>query len=456
MTDLELAVNALTAKSGAYDTYWDYYQGTQPVVYTAQRLKEIFRDVDAVFVENWCAVVIDAVLERFNIAAVDAEGVADAAQIINTAFGDQFSLVADDTHEAMLVTGEAYVVAWPDAEGNARAYYNDPRMCHVFYETLDPYTVRMGCKWFVNDNGETELTLYYPDRLEHYAARRSDSGLAASAFMPMLNDGGEYAEPNPYGTVPVFRFQTHREPRSELASIIPLQNGINKLLIDMMVAAEYGAFKQRWIIAQMDPGNLRNSPNEIWLLPAGDGGGQSTQVGEFSAQDLGVYLNAVDKLAGAVSTISRTPRHYFFGQGGAPSGEALIAMEAPLNKKTLDYTQRVEPPWRRCLAFVLQIAGHAVDAMGIMVRFDQPETVQPLTQAQIRAQSVQAGMPLVTAVRREGWSDADIEQMAKDKDADSAKQQATLAGALVRAQRQFDQGGSAAEPNPLAGNEGVA
>lgn len=435
-TDLELAVTTLAAKSTIYEGYWSYYEGQQPVVYTNQRLKEIFRDVDAVFTQNWCAVVVSSVLERFNIQNVVVPSVKDAQTRLDSAFGEQFNLVADDTHEAMLVTGEAYVIIWPDENNQPRGYYNDPRMCHVFYDTLDPYVARMACKWFVNDAGQTELTLYYPDRLEHYFARRNDMAATPAAFEPM----GEEPEPNPYGVVPVFQFKTHRTARSELVNVVPLQNGINKLLIDMMVAAEYGAFKQRYVISQVDPGNLRNAPNEIWMIPAGDGAGQGTQVGEFSAADLMIYLNAVDKLAGSIATISRTPQHYFFGQGGTPSGEALIAMEAPLNKKTADYISRVTPTWKQAIAFTLQLAGLRVTLADVAVQFEEPATVQPLTESQVRKTSVEAGIPLVTELRREGWSQEELDQMEEDKAAAKAEQTSMAQALLEQARAQFDQG----------------
>ena len=42
MTDLERAYAALSAKQSIYSRYWNYYDGIQPVVYTAKRLEEIF------------------------------------------------------------------------------------------------------------------------------------------------------------------------------------------------------------------------------------------------------------------------------------------------------------------------------------------------------------------------------------------------------------------------------
>src|SRR5690606_40424882 len=60
---------------------------------------------------------------------------------------------------------------------------------------------------------------------------------------------------------------------------------------------------------------LKNQPGLIWDIPAGDGVGQPTQVGELSATDLGNYLAALDRNANVIASISRTPKHFFFQSG---------------------------------------------------------------------------------------------------------------------------------------------
>jgi hypothetical protein len=308
----------------------------------------------------------------------------------------------------------------------------------VFYDADDPYMVTMAAKWYNTADGRRRLVLYYPDRLDYYiSSGKAENVSSATAFQPDTPP----SERNPFGEVPVFHLRTRHDIRSELENVTSLQDGINKLLADMMVSAEYGAFKQRWIISGSDNiAPLKNAPTEIWALPAGDGVGQQTQVGEFSATDLKVYLEAIDKLVLAIGIITRTPRHYFFAQGGDPSGEALIAMESPLVKKCSDYIVRFRTTWRNVAAFMLKLSGQTVDPMTITPQFENPQTIQPRTQADIRKLGVDAGLPLVTALRREGWTDAEIMQMEADRDADSARQQATLASALVDAQRRMDQG----------------
>ncbi len=223
--------------------------------------------------------------------------------------------------------------------------------------------------------------------------------------------------------------------------MLPLQDAVNKLLSDAMIAAEFGAFRQRYVISTAGVDGLKNAPNEIWDIPAGDGGGQATSVGEFSQTDLGVYFAAIDKLANAMSVITRTPKHYVYGQGGDPSGEALIAMEAPLIRKCTRYIERFTATWQRIGSFLLHVAGVEIAPEQITPLFDRPETVQPRTTAEIRELGVRAGVPLVTMLRDEGKDEAWLADMERDRAAQEAARSATLAAAMLEAQRRFDGGG---------------
>jgi len=51
-------------------------------------------------------------------------------------------------------------------------------------------------------------------------------------------------------------------------------------------------------------------------------------------------------------------------------------------------------------------------------------------------------MPLVTILRDEGKSQEYIDQMLKDKKAEEARKQASLAQSLLNAERQFNGGGN--------------
>jgi len=225
-------------------------------------------------------------------------------------------------------------------------------------------------------------------------------------------------------------------------------------LTDMMVTAEFMAFPQRYVISNADvQGKLRNSPNEVWDLPAGDGMSQQTQAGQFEAAKLENYLRSIDSLATAISSITRTPKHYFFQVGSNLSGEALIAMEAPLNKKAQDRIDRFEPVWKQVTQFMLKASGMNVDSKKIMVNFDKPETVQPRTTAETRQMNVTAGMSLVTVWREEGKTEEWIDQALKDKQAEEARNQVSLAQSMLNSERQFNNGNDLANRNQEASSQ---
>jgi len=436
--DLTLAFKTLRAKHDPYCALFNYYDGEQPLVYTAKRLNEIFKDLDAYFAENWCSVVVDATQDRINLRSIQIEGAANAKwQDIWTA--SEIGLESDDVHEAALVTGEGYFIAWPDETGQMQGYHNDPRLVHLFYEYANPRVKRFAAKMWVDESMRWKMTLYYPDHLEYYETLSKAENVAdASAFQP----SAEFSAVNPYGEVPVFHYrQGKRKVKSDLKNVIPMQNGINKLLTDMMVTAEFMAFPQRYIISNADvQGKLKNSPNEVWDLPAGDGMSQQTQAGQFEAAKLENYLRSIDSLATAVSSITRTPKHYFFQVGSNLSGEALIAMEAPLNKKAQDRIDRYEPVWKDVARFMLKASGTTVDPKRIQVNFDKPETIQPRTTAETRQMNVNAGVSLTTVWREEGKTEEWIKQALRDKEADAARTQSTLASGLLQAERNFNSG----------------
>lgn len=443
--DLDRAFKVLSAKLPEYNNLWKYYDGDQPLMYTARRMRDLFQELDlATFVENWCAIVIDAAADRINLASLSAAEKEADNLLTHTWNALNVHLEASDIHEAALVIGEAYLIVWPNEDDSQiDIFYNDPRLVHLFYDPGNPRKKWYGAKWWIDGENYLRMTLYYPDHLEYYRsgkeAKSVSSSKAFEPYSPEGAEGGERAE-NPYGEIPIFHFMAERRKvKGDLVNAIPLQNAINKLLTDMMVAAEFGAFKQRWIISQADTSSLKNAPNEIWELPAGDGMGQQTSVGQFESTDLTNYVGSIDHLASTMAIITRTPKHYLFKQGGDPSGETLMAMEAPLNKRCQDHINKFVPSWKDAARFILKVLGKEVASEDITILFSAPESIQPKTEAEIRTEGKKAGIPLKTLLREEGKTDAWITQMEKDKEEEQDQNANSLAAAVLSGLRGSNQ-----------------
>lgn len=439
LNDLERAFKALTDKQAHHDEKWAYYDGNTPMVYSTKKLRELFGNIDANWSENWCAVVVDSAFERINLARFQAEDDATTRLINELWEATEMNLDSDDTHLASLVCGEGFVIVG-EGEGGIEAYYNDPRNVWIRYDSARPKVKQYAAKWWVGDDEHRYMTLYYTDRFEDYKSTAKAKNQKSGGPRDWESLG---STAHTYGEIPVFHFKRERRAiKSEMLNAMRIQDAVNKLFADMMIASEFGTIRQRWAVTNAEnAGATLSMGNAVTLFPAGDKDSEPTQVGEFDSADTEKAMNAMRQLVGDLATITRTPHNYFEKQGGTPSGEALIAMEAPLVKKCKNYIERYTAEWRRVAAFMLKLSGRAVDPSTITPIFDSPETVQPRTRAEIRQISTNAGIPLDTVLRREeGWSDDEIAAMDKDRQADSVRRTEERAAVLGSAGAFFDRG----------------
>ena len=441
-TDLQIAVSHLTWKKPRYDTWWNYRDGDQPLIYSSSKLREIFHGLDARFVINVCAVVVDCVLDRLALRSLQVSS-GDQYDDLLQAAREGSGLVDDEysIHEDVCVTGEAFVIVWPNAETSAiEAFHNDARLCHAEYDGANPRRMRFAAKWW-HEPDAVRLVLYYPDRLEHYTTTRpfKDGEIPTDkAFQPF---GDEPVQANEWGTIPVFHFRgNRRRPKSQLNDAITIQDMINKTTADLFTVGEFMAFPQRYVISEAGIANLQNNPNAIWDLVASAQGAQPTTAGQFPAAGMDGYLSVIDSLLTKLGVITSTPKHFFYAQGGDPSGEALIAMEAPLNRKVARLQQTLAPTWRDLAAFLLRLAGYDVPSRDVWAQYEESATVQPRTDAEILKLSVDAGIPLRTLLRDRNWSDEDLAQMDEDEQAQHIAQSTYASAVLDVQQRNFDQG----------------
>lgn len=107
----------------------------------------------------------------------------------------------------------------------------------------------------------------------------------------------------------------------------------------MMLAAEVGAFKQKWatgIEIPVDPDTKKAvdvfdaAIRKLWTSE-----NPETKFGDFNATDLNPYINSVDSQVSTLSSISRVPAYYLLSPSlvNPPSAETAQAADAGLVKK---------------------------------------------------------------------------------------------------------------------------
>lgn len=419
---VKLAFNTITKKRVVYDNLFAYYKGEQPLRYSTERLAKAFDKIGVYFAENWISVIVDAVLDRISLKGFSFETDTQNKEIFNELWNDlDLELVAEDVHEAATITGEGYVIAWKEDTDDGEVtdvYFNDPRMCHVFYDPDRPRVKLFAAKMWTGTDSYPRMILYYPDRLEHYiSSSKNTSDLqittANSYRLEPLGSLQNGIEPNDTGKIPVFHFRSGRVSgkREVDRTTISMQDAINKLFADMMASSEFSTWVQRVIISQADPGDLENGAGVNWWIPAGDGKGQAASVSELGHKDLSNFMDTMERLSQRLLIISRTPKHYAYQVGAVPSGDALLAMEAPLVKKVTKRISGYEPEWKALASFLLELEGQTVPQKDIIAVWAPVTSIQPLASSQTTKTEVEAGIPLKVSLKRQGWKKDELDEL---------------------------------------------
>lgn len=408
--ELKDAFEAITNKVDDIDTLYAYYDGNPTLKYTTERLQRAFDRSFVYFAQNWAGVIINAVLDRLILKGFDAGN--DA---LNTRLDDFFTkrninLDAQDVHEALQVVGEAFLIVDQTEDGEIDVYFNDPRMCEMFYDADRPKIKSYAAKKWTGSDGKVHLNLYYPTRTEHYL---SEKGSTANSFQ--LSG----TTPNETGVIPVFHFKNSRRIiKGELdPSVTSMLDAINKLFSDLMVAAEFETFKVKVFISQADPGDTEISPDmKMWIPARETDSGEDTKVIELGGTNLDGFLKPINELATALAIQTRTPRHYFMNVGSNLSGEALIVEEASLVKKVTKKQEAYAPEWQAFMAYVLLLMGVTVEPADIAPVWEEVRSKQPLTNAQTMESERRAGLPLISVLRRQGLGEDELQAIQEDID----------------------------------------
>lgn len=328
--------------------YERYYQGDHPLPSPPQRMlgyaeaRTAFENLSTLGITNYVKLVPDAPAERLRVEGFrfgeveNAKADPEAWRIWQR---NHLDADADALHHKALVTGQTYMLVWPGPDG-ADITVEHPSQAIVGYEPGSFRRRAAGLKSWLEDDGQKRMVLYLPDAVYKWTQLTAE-GAPAGEIQRWQPGGETWPITNPLGKVPLVEFRANPDLRpcpygggqSEFATVLPIQNRINKTIFDRLVTAEYQAFRQRWAI-----GWTPDNPNEgmrasmSHLLTFED---SEVQVGEFSQADFGVFIKAVESDVQAMAAITRTPTFYTLGVVLANiSGDTLTALQAGLFAKT--------------------------------------------------------------------------------------------------------------------------
>jgi hypothetical protein len=373
--------NALRMNQERYMELEAYFNGSHPHSFDSIRFQQAFGKQLRRFADNWMRLVVKATADRLEVQGFRVGSGDDISAADNAAwrvwranrlvarqkiayreaqkYGTCFLMVdpfrktrADSTVPVMTIETPMQVVAQRDAS--------------------DPFLILNAIKKWIGDDDHLRLNLYLPEAVLKFRASASVSSVMpgdVGRITQQVNWVLEGEVENPLGTIPIVPMENNPDlllgGRSELDDLIPLNDGLNKVLRDMLITSEYQAFQQRVIIGAEVPkdpttGNpmteqqiqLMASRSRAWLFPNKD-----TKVESLPQIDLTPFTDAVDLFIHHISMISQTPAYMLVGKMANLSADAIRAAElgfvGKLQTKQTDYGT----PLEISMGFALEVMG---------------------------------------------------------------------------------------------------
>lgn len=434
MSDLTRAVSEVKAALPKYRQAHGFYDGSVNEVFSSPLLARLIGSTARDFNINLARRVVDAVLDRLKIGSITVADDDTATAKLNEIFLDnKMGLITKRVHRVALSEGDAYMVVWPDTDGDSQSgveiYLHDPTGMRVFYDEDDPHEISYAAQvWQIKDGDHTRIrvNLLYADRIERYISNPDADGSKDAQFDRYVDPAGDDEElegsqwpiPNPFGRVPVFHFRTD-EPygRPEHKDAFGPQLAITKLVATHMATVDFQGFPQRYRLKnsndsdrretsyplddaeiglyEQDHDRLEASPGTVWDLL------DTQAVGQLEPAPPASFLDPINFYARAMGASTATPLRFLDPSGAIPSGESLRADEAPLVEKIEDRQTWFEDTWRELYRFALLIVG--IEVPSVEVTWMPVETVSDLTGWQTTKAKVDAGVPQEVALAEAGY-----------------------------------------------------
>lgn len=420
---------ALDERAVRIRRYDEYYTGTQRLAFATSKFRQTFGSLFSAFADNFCDLVVDAVEERLDVEGFrmganpqpgkrSTQAAADKAAWAMWQANDldAYSQVA---HTEALIKETSYALVWAGPDPTVpEITIEDPYQVIVGYDVGSYRRRKAGLKRWIDEDGFVCATLYLPDRIEKYrsstkrATATDWTDLGSVTWERRTAPAEDWPLRNPLGIVPIVpivnRPRLGGVGRSEIIGVIPIQDAINKLVTDMIVASEYSAFRQRWATGIEMPTDeatgeavdtLQSAIDRMWAS-----GNEGAKFGEFEAADLRPFVTGIEMLIQHVASTTRTPYHYFLQHGGQPpSGESLRASETGLVAKARRKQRHFGEAWEEVIRLGFLIVGDK--ARGSI---EESETIWRDPESRTEAEHVDALVKLASIgiPEEQLWADA--------------------------------------------------
>jgi hypothetical protein len=434
---------------------WDrYMDGDHDMALTSERWRTTFGHVFRALAINLCPSVVAALADRIDIdgwaSPIDPEdtapgkdGPTSEAGKAEAAWGPLMRNAENQVTDDSLTFGDGFVTADKMPDGKAVLWPQNPGQIAVRYSTDRPGVIEMAVKVWPTVAGSRQCryraNVYYEDQVFRFITSGKVQGVPdkPSKFVPFLTDDSpEGIIQMDLGIVPVFHFGNRARINcygtSELSIVKPIQDALNKTVLDMLVGGEYVALPQRWATGitsddtqRAADGTLTAKPrfrvgvDRVWTTPNNE-----ADFGQLDPADMSNFVTVADFFKVTAAQVTGTPVHYMQLMGSTPpSGESLKTLDGRLVKRAERAQDGWGPQWERAQACMraLESGGAVVLDSGLSIVWRNPNVRNEKEDAEVALLKQQAGVGQARTLTEMGYSEDEVAQFmdeAKGKAAD--------------------------------------
>jgi hypothetical protein len=361
-----------------------YYNGAHPHSFDSMRFQQAFGRQLRRFADNWMRMMVHATADRLSIQGFRVGNGDDTGQADDLAWriwqANKLDAASAMAHRETMKFGTCFLLVDPfDSDGAPLPSGTPP---HITVESpmqivgqrdsQDRYRLLSAIKKWVDNDNYLRLNLYLPDVVYKYRSSSpaprvvpgDQDGLLQQASWEQIGESD-----NPLGVVPIIPMENCPDlllgGHSDLEDVIPLNDGLNKVLRDMLVTSEYQAFQQRVVIgAEIPKDPLTNKPmtdqqmqliasqSRVWMFPD-----SSVKVESLPQVDLTPYTNAVDLFIHHIAMVARLPSYLLVGKLSNLSADAIRASELGFVQKLVTKQTDFGVAWESAIALALKSMG---------------------------------------------------------------------------------------------------
>lgn len=447
IADVVTAVKDFRKRAPQVSLYRDYDQGRHRYPFATDAFKKDYLWILQNARENMCPAVIRSFTDLVTVQAWSGAGADAAGELaVTLPLRRVVNLAVREAHR----TGDGYVLVWPDSANVVRPWYH--RADQVVYKPAadDPDEFEWVAKlWVIDagaDVGKGRVNVYYADRVERFITQgkvQHDDTSAAdwpegdTSYLGYAGEDGGDTVAHKFGRVPwahlAFDADTQGgHGRSVLRDVVPLQDGLNKSVADLIVGSESFARPLRALMnyqaeVKIDPNTGRPVEERLEFDPTKQsilgvrGPGPLQQLDPPDATKLTAVQEAFASKIARVVGIPITD--VLPDIGNVPSGAALRVISARRTNAVRDFEQDNAASLVRMMSL-----------LGVQDAFPEwadPAPIDGTERLEIAQAKVDLGYPLAEVLPDLGEDPDDITRILEAK----VTEEANAGAAAVRAFR---------------------